>query len=372
MDNMDKTQRLARTTSCPSCGEEYSITYRRCPFCGGNQKAKTPRAGSDIDIQGPSDIDIQGPGDAPTEPSPTAAQTATAVMEAVEEFVPDFNIDFTPEIEDEESSIPKPPAGNKGGSRLAKPVHGGSRSSGSRSRSSGSRSGGSRDDGGNKGGGGGFVRGLLRVLSILIIAAAVYIVVTRVVPLVQEIRGNEPSGQQGGENDPNAVEPNEENFTLTEISVTLTAPGATKQMVPIYEPVEEIGHLVWSSDTPSVVTVSEEGRLTAVAPGTAVVSVRRTDGSEARCSVSCVWSEDSLLENLSLNLDDFTVRSGEAPVQMRVVGIEGTPPEILWASADPAIATVSDSGVITWISPGVTTVTATINGMTLQCTVRCK
>lgn len=340
MDNSDKTQRLARTAVCPKCGEEYSVTYRRCPFCGGTEGAQ-PKAEK---LQAKTlTIDIQGPGDPKAERS--AAKGSVAVAEEVEEFVPDLKIDFTPEIEDEESTIPPPPPGSSGGRRLAKPSRGG-----------------------------GVLRGVLFVLSLLLVAAAVYIVITRVVPLVRQIGGDDPAGQQqqqGGEVDP-PVE-NEPSFTLTEVNVTLTAPGSTKQMVPIYEPVEEIGHLTWSSDNENVVTVSSEGRLTAVSPGSAIITVRRTDGSEAHCRVDCTWTEETLLDNLSLNRDDFTFRSSDAPVQMRVLGVEGAEPQVVWESENPAIASVTEAGVVNWIAVGDTTISATVNGtLRLECVVRCK
>ena len=49
MDNVDKSRRYKQTNLCEKCGEEYSVTYKRCPFCGGAPARKQ----SSIDIQGP-------------------------------------------------------------------------------------------------------------------------------------------------------------------------------------------------------------------------------------------------------------------------------------------------------------------------------
>ena len=70
---------------------------------------------------------------------------------------------------------------------------------------------------------------------------------------------------------------------------------------------------------------------------------------------------------LSLNKTDFTLRSGDPPVQMKVKGTESA---VVWASKNTSVVTVSDSGLVTRVGSGRTTVTATVDGQTLECTVR--
>ena len=79
--------------------------------------------------------------------------------------------------------------------------------------------------------------------------------------------------------------------------------------------------------------------------------------------------------NLYLNKTDFTFVSGSAPVQMRLklketrADYDG---EIVWASADPQIAKISETGLVEWVGKGTTTVTATVDGLVFECIVRAK
>ena len=71
--------------------------------------------------------------------------------------------------------------------------------------------------------------------------------------------------------------------------------------------------------------------------------------------------------NLSLNKTDFTFGSGDTPVTLRVKGTESP---VTWTSANPGVAAVSAEGVVTWAGRGTTTVTAAVDGQTLECIVQ--
>ncbi len=133
------------------------------------------------------------------------------------------------------------------------------------------------------------------------------------------------------------------------------------------------GSYTWISEDESIVTVNENGMLTAVGGGTTHVAV--TDGTaSAICIVrvrgaaaSGSGSSGSGSSAVSLNHSDFTIHLGESGVQLRVSGTDETPS---FASANPDIASVSESGVVRAVGRGVTTVTATVAGRTLSCVVR--
>ena len=72
--------------------------------------------------------------------------------------------------------------------------------------------------------------------------------------------------------------------------------------------------------------------------------------------------------DLSLNKTDFTIRPEDTPtVQLKV---NGTSSKVAWASKDTNVVPVSDSGLVTKVGAGTTTVTATVDGQTLECTAR--
>lgn len=125
------------------------------------------------------------------------------------------------------------------------------------------------------------------------------------------------------------------------------------------------GEVTWTSSNENIATVSN-GSVTGVAGGT--VTITATAGEESvSCSVTVDGDPWVSTANLSLNRTDFTLNSHDTPWQMVV---SGTDSPVTWASNDPSIAAISEDGVVSWVSPGVTTVTATVDGQVLECIVR--
>ena len=60
---------------------------------------------------------------------------------------------------------------------------------------------------------------------------------------------------------------------------------------------------------------------------------------------------------------------GDVNVQLKVQGVTS---QVTWASKDNAVATVSNTGLVKAVGKGTTTVTATFDGVTLECIVRVK
>ena len=50
--------------------------------------------------------------------------------------------------------------------------------------------------------------------------------------------------------------------------------------------------------------------------------------------------------------------------------VKGTESAVTWASKNTSVVTVSETGLVTRVGSGRTTVTATVDGQTLECTVR--
>ncbi len=121
----------------------------------------------------------------------------------------------------------------------------------------------------------------------------------------------------------------------------------------------------WSSDNEAVATVDENGTVTAVAAGEAVISV--TDGANTvQCAVQVAAVEVD--GTLTLNRDDFTMGVGES-WQLKV---SGTDAAVTWSIENSAVATIAADGTVTGVSSGVTTAYAKVGGQTLECIVRIK
>jgi len=134
----------------------------------------------------------------------------------------------------------------------------------------------------------------------------------------------------------------------------------------------------WTIDKPLVATVGSTGAevtVTAVGGGTATITV--TDGfTSATCTVRVRGAAATDTGNTTttpsgsakLNREDMTLSKGET-WQMKVSGTSGT---VTWSIADTSVATISGSGVVKGIASGTTTLTATVDGQTLKCIVRVK
>ena len=130
--------------------------------------------------------------------------------------------------------------------------------------------------------------------------------------------------------------------------------------------------LIWTSSDEAVASV-ENGRVTGIAAGTAEITAS-TGGEAVSCTVTVKAPPPVSRPDLALNRTDFTIRPGDpTPVQMKV-RIKGTREdytgEVVWASQDISVVTISETGAVEKVGRGTTVVTATAEGQVLECIVR--
>ena len=126
------------------------------------------------------------------------------------------------------------------------------------------------------------------------------------------------------------------------------------------------GDVSWSSSNENIATV-EGGSVTGKAGGTVTITAKAGEES-VECRVTITGEPWVSTADLRLNKTDFTFPSGDT-VQLKV---KGTDSPVTWSSANTSVATVSDSGVVSWVGKGTTTVTASVDGQVLECIVRAK
>ncbi len=138
---------------------------------------------------------------------------------------------------------------------------------------------------------------------------------------------------------------------------------------------EQESAIVWESSDTSVATVDDEGVVTAIANGTAVITATTGD-YYASCIVRCVGvtgntGYNSDASEYVINYEDVTLsRKGEY-FQLKLSSILGNEvPEFTWESSDTSIATVDDDGIVTAVSNGTAYVTTTIGEYRFRCIVR--
>ncbi len=114
----------------------------------------------------------------------------------------------------------------------------------------------------------------------------------------------------------------------------------------------------WSSDNESVATVSQAGVVTAVAPGTAIVTVTTSDGS---LSASCEVTVKQYVTSITLNQTSFDMYIGDEPVELTatVLPDNATDKSLTWSSSKSSVATVDENGRVTVVANGTATITAT-------------
>ena len=119
----------------------------------------------------------------------------------------------------------------------------------------------------------------------------------------------------------------------------------------------------WSSSDTSVATVSSSGVVTGVGLGTALITVTTTDGGKtAQCSVEVVPVP---VEGVSLNKTSTTLiitDNNSSPTEQLTATItpnDAANKNVTWTSSNTAVATVSDSGLVTAVGKGTATITVT-------------
>jgi len=319
---------------CENCGEEYSSSYRRCPFCDEFGEDYEPDAGS----------------------------------------------------------------GEQGSSR---------------------RSGGKRLTQSTRRGGGYTKMAPLQVikvvLSLAIIIAAIWIVVSEVSPLIQ--RGKVDTIDPGPSNtetanpspspdtspvvtDPPTVDPSPTpdvtpsvdpnaaiGFTLShaEFAFTDEWPGAVTLAVT-YSPAGSTGEIQWATDNPEVATVDAYGKVShGTKKGTATITATLGNGVTQTCKVynkltslggntgtgtGTGTGSGTVSTTYKVNNPDFTLfRNGET-FRLKVPNYTGS---VSWVSSNPQVATVSSDGTCKAVWTGTCTVTGTLDdGSTVEAIVRVK
>ena len=125
--------------------------------------------------------------------------------------------------------------------------------------------------------------------------------------------------------------------------------------------------LVWSSSAATIVSV-EGGKLTALAVGSAVITVKTAD---ERCAASVSVTVVKRVESVSLDRTEITMAKGEQETLVATVNpSDASNKQVVWSSSNNIVATV-ENGVVTARNCGEVTITATtVDGAKIaECTV---
>ena len=108
----------------------------------------------------------------------------------------------------------------------------------------------------------------------------------------------------------------------------------------------------WNSSAPSVVSVSNEGVLKALAEGSAVITVSTFNGCTDKCFVS-VWDGIVHVTGVKINQASVDLTVGERlTLSASVLPENASEKGIAWNSSSEDVATVSNTGEVTAVTPG--------------------
>ena len=122
--------------------------------------------------------------------------------------------------------------------------------------------------------------------------------------------------------------------------------------------------VLWSSSDTQVATVSENGLVTGVNKGTAVITVT-AGGKSATCEETVTWEVQSVMVSPATLI---MTKVGETSQLMATVLPEGAG-EVVWSSSNEAVITVSPEGLVTAVGEGSAIITATAGGKSVTCEV---
>jgi uncharacterized protein YjdB len=135
-------------------------------------------------------------------------------------------------------------------------------------------------------------------------------------------------------------------------------PGEEKIVELVLVPAASTDNVTWSTDNAAVATVDKKsGKITAKSTGTAYITVMTDSGKTATVEVTVIG-----LNMTKLVTEEYTTYNS-------VLQVEGATGSVTWRSSNPLIAIVYSDGTISTRGVGTATITATINGRKLTCTV---
>ena len=158
--------------------------------------------------------------------------------------------------------------------------------------------------------------------------------------------------------------------SLSETSLTLFV-GESETLKGIITPSNATHQTVtWMSTNPTVAVVTDDGEVTAISEGVAVI-IATAGGKTAICDI--VVTSDPIIPTvpvtgISLNETELTLTPGES----KTLTVAITPDDIkavTWMSTNPTVAVVTADGEVTAISEGVAVIIATAGGKSVICNV---
>ena len=147
-------------------------------------------------------------------------------------------------------------------------------------------------------------------------------------------------------------------------------PSETAVLKATVLPETAVQKVSWSSNAPAVATVDENGVVTALKAGDAIITATTTDGKamRGRCRIKVL---PPLATSIKMSTE-LTIYAHDSELLYAEVLPAEASQELEWKSSDSSIASVDESGLVFGFSAGTAVITATAtdgSGVYAECTV---
>ena len=147
-------------------------------------------------------------------------------------------------------------------------------------------------------------------------------------------------------------------ITLNETEIKLEATETATLVAIVLPELTTDKSVAWSSLDETVAVVDENGMVTAISVGETTITVTTVDGTNL--SASCKVNVIQLAESITLDKTEISLGATETATLVATVLPElTTDKSVKWSSSDEMVAIVDEKGVVTAISLGEVTITAT-------------
>ncbi len=160
-----------------------------------------------------------------------------------------------------------------------------------------------------------------------------------------------------------------ENVTLNKAELTLEV-GASETLEATVTPDNASKEVSWESSEPETVSVDNNGKVTAIKEGAAVITVTAEGNKTATCKVTVEpkGTGQKPVDSITLNKTVLTLKVDQSETLEATVSPDNAA-KVEWKSEDPTTATVDENGKVTAKKQGVTKVMATAGGKSAVCSV---
>lgn len=128
----------------------------------------------------------------------------------------------------------------------------------------------------------------------------------------------------------------------------------------------------WYSDNPPVASVDANGKVTALKAGIADVRARSWNGKEGVCRVT-VKNPVVAATSVTLDHSSATLNTGsKLQLTATVLPVNATDKSLTWSSSKPDVASVSETGLVSGLKSGATTIRVYCGPLSASCIITVK